>query len=74
MACGILKPSEERRYKNMLTIIFTVSFIIFLALGIFTLFIAPHISEELQLKMVYPSAVSGIIVLIVLFVLPAIIH
>lgn len=57
-----------------MTTIFTLSVIIFLMLGVFTLFVAPHISEKLQIVMVYPSVISGIIVLIILFVLPAIIH
>lgn len=57
-----------------MTTIFTLSVIIFLMLGSFTLFVAPHISEKLQTAMVYPSVISGIIVLIILFVLPAIIH
>ena len=51
---------------------FIISIIIFLVLSIFTLFIAPHINEKIQLIMVYPSVISGILVLISLFIIPLI--
>ena len=53
----------------MATIIYTLSFIIFISLVIFTLFIAPWISEKVQLAMVCPTVICGILFLILPFII-----
>ena len=49
---------------------FIIAVVIFIILSNFTLFIAPHINEKLQLYMVIPSTISGIAIFVILFIVP----
>ena len=50
--------------------LFIFSITTFIIFGIFTLFIAPHINERLQLIMIVPSVFLGVLIFISLFIIP----